>query len=165
MDEAARKKTLRMVPYALYLLGARRAEPKGPEDLHAYVVSWVTQCSFKPPMLVVAMQKGSHGLALVKESRVFTLNVLGADQKALAQKFFKDLERTDGHFSGHPYALGKHTGCPMFAELPATIECAVDTMVEHENDHALVLARVLDAVHRHDAKPLTHAETGWNYAG
>jgi flavin reductase (DIM6/NTAB) family NADH-FMN oxidoreductase RutF len=165
VDEAARKKTLRMVPYALYLLGARRASVASGDDLHAYVVSWVAQCSFKPPMITVAMGKESHGLQLVKESRVFTLNFLDADQKALAQKFFKDLERTDGHFSGHPYQLGARTGCPIFPELPAALECEVVDVIEKDNDHSVVLARVVDAVHRRDAKPLTHAETGWTYAG
>jgi flavin reductase (DIM6/NTAB) family NADH-FMN oxidoreductase RutF len=165
VDESARKKALRMVPYALYLLGTRRATVRSSDDLHAYVVSWVAQASFAPPMLTVAMGKDSRGLELVKESRVFTLNFLGADQKALAKKFFKDVERTDGHFSGHPYALGKRTGCPVFPELPATIECDVETIVEGANDHAIVLARIVDAEHRRDAAPLTHAATGWQYAG
>mgnify|MGYP003353981397 CR=1 FL=1 len=44
----------------------RRAQPRGAEDLHAFVVSWVSQCSFKPPMITVAMGRDSHGLALVK---------------------------------------------------------------------------------------------------
>jgi flavin reductase (DIM6/NTAB) family NADH-FMN oxidoreductase RutF len=101
----------------------------------------------------------------VNESRVFTLNFLGADQKALAQKFFKTIERTGGHFSGHPYELGKQTGCPVFPESPATIECVVDDIVEHRNDHAVVLARVVDVAHRRNAMPLTHRETGWAYAG
>lgn len=154
-----------MVPYALYLLGARRRDVKSADDLHAYVVSWVAQCSFKPPMITVAMGRESHALQLVKESRVFTLNVLGHEQKEFAKKFFKDLERTDGHFAGHAYTLGSKTGCPVFPELPATLECDVADIIERENDHAIVLARVVDAVHRHDARPLTHAETGWVYAG
>jgi len=154
-----------MVPYALYLLGARRAEPAGPQDLHAYVVSWVSQASFKPPMITVAMGRDSHGLALVKESRVFSLNFLDAEQKLVAQKFFKDYERTEVRFAGHAYERGAKTGCPIFPELPAALECEVVEVVEKENDHAIVLARVVDAVHRRDARPLTHAETGWTYAG
>jgi flavin reductase (DIM6/NTAB) family NADH-FMN oxidoreductase RutF len=165
MDPQARKRTLRMVPYALYLLGARRKDVRSHDDLHAYVVSWVAQCSFEPPMVTVAMGRESHGLALVKESRVFTLNVLGADQKELAKKFFKEIERADGRFSGHAYTLGARTGCPEFPELPASIECEVDDIIERGNDHAVVLAKVVGATHRHDAKPLTHAETGWVYAG
>src|ERR1051325_1946006 len=137
MDEAARKKAVRMIPYALYLLGCRRAKVASADDLHAYVVSWVAQCSFKPPMITVAMGRDSHGLALVKESRVFALNVLGHEQKDLAKKFFKDLERADGHFSGHPYTRGATTGCPVFPELPGALECEVVDVVEKENDHAV----------------------------
>ena len=150
-----------MIPYALYLLGARRREVRSADDLHAYVVSWVAQCSFKPPMLTVAMSRESHGLELVRESGVFTLNLLGHEQKELAKKFFKDLERTDGSFSGHPYTRGARTGCPVFPELPGALECEVVEIVEKENDHAVVLARVVDAVaHQESARPLTHAETG-----
>src|ERR1041385_6827557 len=109
MDEKTRQRTLRMIPYALYLLGARKREVQSPDDLHAYVVSWVAQCSFKPPMLTVAMGRDSHGLALVKESGVFSLNVLAADQKELAKRFFKEIERTDGHLAGSPFVRGEAT--------------------------------------------------------
>lgn len=149
-----------MVPYALYLLGARRGDQS-----HAYVVSWVTQTSFKPPMLVVCMGRGSHGFELVKETGRFTLNVLDSTHKDLAKRFFKDIEHAPGSMSGVAYEPGPKTGCPVFPELPAHVECEVDHIVERENDHAVVLARVVDAVHRRDAKPLTTAETGWHYAG
>lgn len=160
MDETARKKTLRMVPYALYLLGAKRgSEP------FAYVVSWVTQTSFKPPMVVVCMGCESHGYSLVKESRVFTLNVLGAEQKDLAKLFFKEAKAHDGAINGVKVEPGAKTGCPVFPDLPAHLECEVAHVVEGENDHAVVVARVVDAQHRRDAKPLTTADTGWTYAG
>jgi flavin reductase (DIM6/NTAB) family NADH-FMN oxidoreductase RutF len=165
MDESARRKTLRMIPYALYLLGARRKDVRSPDDLHAYVVSWVAQCSFKPPMVTVAMSRESHGLELVRESRVFSLNVLAEDQKELAKRFFKEIERTDGHLAGSPFARGEATGCPVFPDLPAHVECEVVDIVERENDHAVVLARVVAAGHRRDAAPLTHAGAGWAYGG
>jgi flavin reductase (DIM6/NTAB) family NADH-FMN oxidoreductase RutF len=165
MDEAARKKALRMIPYGLYLLGCRRADVRGPEDLHAYVVSWVTQTSFKPPMVVVGVGKESHANGLVKESRVFSLNVLGADQKDLAKRFFKEIERTDGHLGGTPIVRGPLTGCPLFTELPASIECEVAHVYDGENDHSVVVGKVVGVEHRRDAKPLTTSETGWAYAG
>jgi flavin reductase (DIM6/NTAB) family NADH-FMN oxidoreductase RutF len=101
----------------------------------------------------------------VRESRVFSLNVLAADQKALAQEFFREIERTDGRFASHPFERGARTGCPLFPELPAALECEVAEIVEGGGDHAVVVAHVVDAVHRREAKPLTHAETGWTYAG
>lgn len=154
-----------MVPYGLYLLGARPASPKGPEDLFASVVSWVTQTSFKPPMIVVGVGRSSHARELIGDSRVFSLNFLASDQKELAKRFFKDLERTDGHIGGAPYHLGPRTGCPVFLELPASIECEVVHVYDGENDHSVVVGKVVGVEVRHEAKPLTTMDTGWSYAG
>ena len=166
MDEAARKKALRMVPYGLYLMGVRRREVHDvAKDLNAFVASWVTQVSFKPPMLVVGVKRDAHSNEMVKESRVFTLNALGSDQKELAQRFFKELVVTDKEMSGVAYERGPATGCPVFPDTPATVECEVVEVYDGENDHSVVVAKVVGVSVRQDAKPLTHAETGWHYAG
>ena len=166
MDETQRKKTLRMVPYGLYLMGVRRKEVvDAARDVNAFVSSWVTQVSFKPPMIVVGVKRDAGSNAMVKEAGVFTLNVLGAEQKDLAQKFFKDLTVTPTEMSGVPYYAGKHTGCPVFPQTPAHVECKVEHVYDGDNDHSVVVARILDVEHRRDAKPLTTAETGWTYAG
>lgn len=155
-----------MVPYGLYLMGVRRREVKDPAtDLNAFVSSWVTQVSFKPPMIAIAVKRDAGSNAMVKEAGVFTLNFLGADQKELAQRFFKDLVVTPTQMGGIPYFVGKHTGCPVFPQTPAHIECAVDHVYDGDNDHSVIVARVLDVEHRRDAKPLTTSETGWSYAG
>lgn len=166
VDENAKKRTMRMVPYGLYLMGVRRADVRDvSKDLNAFVASWVTQVSFKPPMLVVGVKRDAHSNEMVKEARVFTLNVLGSDQKDLAARFFKDQPVTDKAFGEVPYERGAHTGCPVFPGTPAHVECEVVEVYDGENDHSVVIAKVLDVVHRRDAKPLTHAETGWHYAG
>ena len=166
MDEAAKKKTLRMVPYGLYLMGVRSAEVKDPAtDLNAFLASWVTQVSFKPPMLVVGVKRDARSNEMVKEARVFTLNLMGSDQKDLAQRFFKDLQVTEKEMSGVPYERGAKTGCPVFPDTPAHVECEVVEVYDGENDHSVVVAKVVDAAHRRDVGPLTHAETGWHYAG
>jgi flavin reductase (DIM6/NTAB) family NADH-FMN oxidoreductase RutF len=166
MDEASRKKALRMVPYGLYLVGVRRREVRDvATDLNAFVGSWVTQVSFKPPMLVLGVKRDAHSLEMIKESGVFTLNILGAEQKDLASRFFKDLVVTDKDMAGVPYARGAATGAPMIPDTPATLECEVVHVYEGENDHAVVVAKIVAWEHRRDSRPLTHAETGWHYAG
>lgn len=166
MDDAQRKQALRMVPYALYLMGVRRREVKDlAQDVNAFVASWVTQVSFKPPMVVVGVKRDARSNEMLKEAGVFTLNVLGAEQKALAQKFFKDLEVSATSMSGVPYHTGKATGCPIFPDTPAHLECVVRHVYDGENDHSVVVGEVVDAQARRVAAPLTHAETGWHYAG
>lgn len=155
-----------MVPYALYLMGVRRKEVRDAStDMNAFVASWVTQVSFKPPMVVIGVKRDAHSNEMLKESGVFTLNILGAEQKDLAVKFFKDLVVTPTQMSGVPYVAGKHTGCAVFPDTPAHIECVVKHWYDGDNDHSVVVAEVVDVEHRRDAKPLTHAETGWHYAG
>lgn len=166
MDEAAKKKALRMIPYALYLMGVRNAQVKDPaSDLNVFVASWVTQVSFKPPMLVVGVKRDARSNAMVKESRVFTLNLLAGDQKDLAARFFKDVPVTETEMAGLRYERGAETGCPVFPDLPAHVECVVEHVYDGENDHSVVVARVVGAGHRREAGPLTHAETGWHYGG
>lgn len=166
MDEAQRKKALRMVPYGLYLMGVRRARVEDvSRDLNAFVASWVTQVSFKPPMLVVGVKRDTHSNEMLREARVFALSILGSDQKELAQKFFKDLVVDDREMSGVPYARGAATGCPVIPQTPAHVECEVVEIYDGENDHSVVIAKVVAWEHRRDARPLTHAETGWHYAG
>ena len=50
MDPNAKKTTLRMIPYGLYVLTA--AHPDG--RVAAGTVNWVTQASFEPPLVAVA---------------------------------------------------------------------------------------------------------------
>lgn len=155
-----------MVPYGLYLMGVRRREVRDvAKDLNAFIASWVTQVSFKPPMIAVGVKRDTHSNEMVKEAGVFTLNVLGATQKDLAQKFFKELEVTPTTMSGVEYEVGAKTGCPVFPDTPAHLECVVKHVFDGDNDHSVVVAEVVDAQARRADKPLTHAETGWHYAG
>lgn len=166
MDEHARKVALRMIPYALYLVGTRNAEVADPQaDLNAFVASWVTQCSFDPPLVALGLKRGTRGNAMVRASRVFTLNLLGAEQKDLAIRFFKDFPVDEATMAGVRYARGE-TGAPVLLDLPAHVECRVVAIHEDGGDHDVVVAEVVAAgVRSEHARPLTHAETGWHYGG
>src|SRR6266852_2589584 len=85
MDANAKKTTLRMIPYGLYVLTAAN---KGGQ-VAAATVNWVTQASFEPPLVAVGVKADSHAHAVIKESKAFALNVLGKGQQALAFSFFK----------------------------------------------------------------------------
>jgi flavin reductase (DIM6/NTAB) family NADH-FMN oxidoreductase RutF len=84
MDENAKKKALLMIPYGLFVLGARAGDKQT-----VATVNWLTQASFKPPLVVVGIKADSTAHALVKESKIFTLSMLGAGQKSIGTAFFK----------------------------------------------------------------------------
>ena len=161
MDAAAKKHALRLVPYGLYLAGSRHA------DGHRAVsmVSWFTQASFEPPLVVLGMHKEGESLKGVKETGVLSLNIVGSGQKELLKPFFKHVEVKDGKAGPLDVEEGPATGCPLLPALPASLELRSRHVLEM-GDHATVLFEVVGA-HVHDAKAtaLDHKSAGLHYAG
>ena len=50
--EAAKKTTLRMIPYGLYILGTKHGD-----EISAGAVNWVTQTSFSPPLVAMGVKR------------------------------------------------------------------------------------------------------------
>ncbi len=73
MDTDAKKTALRMIPYGIYVLTTKAADG----TLAAATVNWVTQTAFEPPLVAVGVKHDSGAYAILKDSRAFTLNMLG----------------------------------------------------------------------------------------
>ena len=146
MDADARKTTLRMIPYGLYVLTA----DDGKGTVGAATVNWVTQTAFAPPLVVVGVKTDSGAYQIVKSAKTFALNMLGKDQKGLAFTFFKPANVADGKISGQAYRTGT-TGAPILVDAPGAVECRVTSIVE-QGDHHIVVAEVVEA---HLQKPPT----------
>jgi flavin reductase (DIM6/NTAB) family NADH-FMN oxidoreductase RutF len=144
MNADAKKTALRMIPYGIYVLTA----DDGKGGIAAATVNWVTQSAFNPPLVVVGVKTDSGAYSIVRDTRVFALNMLGKDQKGVAFTFFKPSELKDGKISGQSYRKGA-TGAPILTEAPAAVECRVKHLVE-EGDHHVVVAEVVEA---HVMKP------------
>ena len=80
MNNDHKKIVLRMIPYGIYVLTA----DDGKGNISASTVNWVTQSAFAPPLVVVGVKTDSGTYQTVKAARMFALNMLGKDQKALA---------------------------------------------------------------------------------
>src|ERR1700683_4704757 len=110
MDENAKKKGLRMIPYGLQVLGAKNGDKST-----LATVNWTTQASFAPPLVVVGIKTDSTAHELVKQSKKFTLSMLGKGQKDLAFAFFKHVEPKDGKYGAYAYTDGNN-GCPIITD-------------------------------------------------
>jgi hypothetical protein len=82
----------------------------------------------------------------------------------IARRFFFPTAAAGGTINGEPMVNGK-TAVPILASLPAHIECEVKRIVDPDGDHAVVILRVVEAEHREEVRPLTIAETPWQYGG
>jgi flavin reductase (DIM6/NTAB) family NADH-FMN oxidoreductase RutF len=159
MDSKIKQKTLRLLTNGMYVLTSRAGD-----RLAASTVTWASQASFKPPLIMAALRKEGTVLACIRESRVAALHILGRSQKAIAQKFLATAKGGDGTLSGEPYVEGK-TSAPILKNLPAYLECKVIDIHDEYGDHAVVVLEVVDAQLHKQTKPLTVADSPWQYGG
>lgn len=159
VDAKVRQKTLRMLSNGVYVLTSRSEDRYG-----AATVTWVSQVSFKPPLIMVAVQRKSNVFKCLSESRIAALHIVGDGQQDIARRFFFPTDAACGTINGEPFAEGR-TAAPILANLPAHIECRVERIVDTDGDHAVVILRVVEAEFREEVRPLTIAETPWEYGG
>jgi flavin reductase (DIM6/NTAB) family NADH-FMN oxidoreductase RutF len=158
LDEQAKKTMLRKIPHGLYICGV-----KDGDEVNGFTASWVMQASFTPPLVVNCVKQDSKSHAMIKSSGVFALSILGAEQKAIAQNFFKPQRRVGNKFEEVEFYPGE-TGCPIISDTLGYVECRVVGSVE-QGDHTVFVGEVIAAgVHR-EGEPLLLESTGWQYGG
>jgi flavin reductase (DIM6/NTAB) family NADH-FMN oxidoreductase RutF len=122
--------------------------------IHGMTVSAFAEVSLAPPLVLVCADKTSNTHPLIARGGVFALNVLAAEQAALADLFAskRDEER---RFVGLAYETGA-TGAPLLAGTLATLDCRV--RAAHEaGDHVIYVGEVVD-LRRSERDPLVY----WN---
>ena len=159
MNEEAKKKLLRMIPHALYILTCNTDGKTA-----ASTISWVTQASFQPPLIVLGLKKESHTFEMVKRANSFALNFPGVSQKDIAQKFFKHITAEENHLAGEPYLESPLLKHPIFSHMAGFLECRVLDLVDR-GDHVVVVAQVIEAQSGLLEGPLMLSSTGWQYGG
>lgn len=159
MDPDTRKTTLRMFSNGIYIITSRCGDRYG-----GATVTWISQASFKPPMLMAAIRADSNVFRCLQESKVVAIHLVAWDQTEVAQRFFNPTKVEDGRMNAEPFHLGA-TSVPILQNAPAYVECRVRRIVDDVGDHAIVLLEVVEAACNHASRPLTVAESPWQYGG
>ncbi len=150
---------LRQIPYNLFAIGVGAT----PHDENAYIGSWVTQCSFDPPRIAIAIRNDTSSWKMLDDDGVFTVNLLSKDQISLARKLVKPSHRV-GDKLGKISHYEEVTGAPLLRDAIAFLECRVFASLE-TGDHTLVVGDVVNAGQNSSEEPLTCADVGWHYGG
>jgi flavin reductase (DIM6/NTAB) family NADH-FMN oxidoreductase RutF len=158
VDPEVKKQALRRIVHGVYVIGVCDGERR-----NAFTATWITQISFEPPLVAVGVRKDSLSFGMIEASGVFTVNLLGAGQKPLAQHFIKPAHLGGDKLAGVPHRAGS-TGAPILEEAPAFLECRVQA-IHPAGDHSIVVGEVVEAGLGKAAEPLTLKETGWQYGG
>ena len=161
---------LDMMNYGMYVIGSR-----GPAGMNVMAAHWLMQVSFNPRMVALSLENDARTLANIRETRVFSVNVMGEDSVDLVASFLQPAN--PGKIRGRNVLPGgaidklagvphrtMATGCPILRDALAWYECEVEGGVP-TGDHTLVVARVTDGGQIGHGKPLRDDDLGWTYSG
>ena len=159
MDLQAKKVALRKIPHGVYIVGVKQGT-----QLNAFTGTWLTQVSFNPPLVALGIKKDSHSFEMIKQDKVFSVNLLGKDQKSVAEHFVKPATVVGEKLKDVKHRPGK-TGAPILEDAIAWVECEVREIANERGDHAIVIGEVVEAGVLRDEPALTLMDTGWHYGG
>jgi flavin reductase (DIM6/NTAB) family NADH-FMN oxidoreductase RutF len=156
-----RRRVLWSLPSGLYVLGTL-----GTGRRNLMTINWATQVAVDPKLLAVSVEVGAVSHALLREGRVFSLNILPREQRALVRKFVKPLDDQGlpDELAGMPLRDSRG-GAPILAVAAAWLECEV----RHElacGSHTLFVGEVVSCGGDPDGlDPLRMEDTRMNYGG
>jgi flavin reductase (DIM6/NTAB) family NADH-FMN oxidoreductase RutF len=159
MDAKKKQKALQQVSNGMYVLTSRFGEQYG-----AATITWLTQISFKPPLLLAAIRPDSNLFQCLSQSHHVVIHILAAYQVDVARRFLTTTEVKDGLMNGEPFVEGK-TVAPVLTNVLSYIEAQVIQIIDDGGDHKLVVMEVLGAEHHRDFSPLLVAGSPWKYGG
>lgn len=146
----------RRIPYGIYVLTTQSVA-----ESSAMIVSWVTQVSYSPPLLMVALRHNRPALPAIRKGSTFSLSLLSRDQKSLVD----DLKKLPSQLQlSDLFRRSNQKGPPIINQAFAAWECRLFSQVE-AGDHILLIAEVRSSTVKPEGKPLTTADYGKTYIG
>lgn len=149
---------LKKVNYSLVVVGSRSAEGE-PNGMTA---NWLTQVSFDPRVVALAVQQGAVTRENIDATQVFSISVLGEGAKDLSLKFTKKSTHGAGRLEGEAYQVFE-TGTPVLDAAVGWFECRVIGSAE-PGDHKVFFGQVIGGGAR-EGDSTTLRATGMSYAG
>ena len=110
--------------------------------INGMTAAWVSQVSFKPRLLAVAIAPQRYTYELIKNSGLFCINVLSPDQIELAKLFGFKTGKEINKFKNVPYSYSLNQ-CPVLEDALAYFECEVVKECE-AGDHIIIIGEVGD---------------------
>jgi flavin reductase (DIM6/NTAB) family NADH-FMN oxidoreductase RutF len=131
------------------------------QEINGMIASWVSQVSYAPPQIMVAVHPHRYSHQLIEKGGSFALHVLDKSQQNFLSRFKG--EDPAAKFSDLNWTTGK-TGCPILSDCLAYLECELKTHYRPGN-HTLFIGEVVDAGVLAKASPLNTGEYAGTYLG
>ncbi|GAA4426811.1 flavin reductase family protein [Acidovorax lacteus] len=120
-------------------------------DLIGLTASSFNSVSLSPPLVVWSLSRSASSMAVLADGSHYAINVLAADQKALAERF---ATRGVDRWAGVEHTPGI-AGAPLIAGTVASFECFNRSRYE-EGDHVVFIGEVERCQHDASRSPLLY---------
>jgi len=155
-----RRRVLWALPYGLYVVGSRAGDRR-----NGMTLNWATQVSFDPKLVAISVERGALTHELITEGKVFALNVIDREDRAIVRKFTRPVDVDGASLNGFAFHDGR-TGAPILDQAVAYVDCELRQTVPL-GGHSLFLGEVVDAGFQkpEDTPVLRMEDTRMNYGG
>lgn len=151
-------RALRLLTYGCYVVSSADET----DTAHASTVAWVSQASFEPPLVMIAVHSDGSLCEAIAASETFAVNIMADDQVDLAEQHIRRatyVPPNPDDFEAGPF------GVPVLKAAPSYLECRVVGKLTG-GDHTIFVGRVeTGAIRDETARPLMLADSPWVYAG
>lgn len=132
------------------------------EDYAAFTASFLTQVSFDPPLIAVAVKKGRGSYDVITQSKKFVVNIMGKDSMKLVGLFANP--KTGGKEGLDTVSTEiKTLGIPVLTESVSYLECQYHSEID-AGDHTVIFGEVVNGELLNETEPVTHIrKNGFSY--
>ncbi|MEQ9553442.1 MAG: diflavin flavoprotein [Coleofasciculus sp. G3-WIS-01] len=143
---------------SLCIITAKQGELTG-----AMLADWISQATFTPPGLTIAVAKDRAIESLMYQGDQFVVNILEEGKHlGLMKHFLKPFAPGEDRFAGVATGTGEN-GCPILSDALAYVECTVDNRMEC-GDHWLIYGVVTNGkVLSEGVTAVHHRKSGTHY--
>ena len=134
----------------MFATGVTIVTARGPDgELIGLTASSFNSVSLQPPLVLWSLAQAAGSMAALSTGSHYAINILAADQKALAERFSA---KREGRWLDVAWSPGV-AGSPLLEGAAATFECFNRSRYE-EGDHVIFVGEVERCAHRAGAAPL-----------
>jgi flavin reductase (DIM6/NTAB) family NADH-FMN oxidoreductase RutF len=142
------------IPSGVSVIGSVKGE-----IVNAMTAAWVCRASIDPPLVMVGIGFTRRSYPLIKESGVYTINVLQEGQIDVARHFGRTPEFGIDKFEEYPFEIGE-TGAPILKECLAFMECEVVSSFV-TGDHEWFVGRIQREGTKGEGNPLVYRSSDY----
>jgi flavin reductase (DIM6/NTAB) family NADH-FMN oxidoreductase RutF len=117
------------------------------DERSGFTATSVSSFSAQPPVVVASMKETSSSAQLLERTRRFGVNLLRAEQRAIAERFtgFRG-EQGEARYGDDDWVHMTADGAPLLADSVVAMDCEVEELIARHG-HLLVIGRVRAVVH------------------